>query len=149
MSSKAPPPTPKPYMRVLLMALSLIHVLMATGEAYGWTALRPVLYSCGYFDAFSEAERAIKMNVVSTLGISANAMSKLPLGFLLDRCGPRVTAVAGSVLFPDWVRADGLWGQAEPHADCVGGTSFWAPRGPSSRCRHSSSPTCSPRARPP
>ena len=99
MSSKAPPPTPKPYMRVLLMALSLIHVLLATGEAYGWTALRPVLYSCGYFDAFSEAERAIKMNLVSTLGISANAMSKLPLGFLLDRCGPRATSVAGSMLF--------------------------------------------------
>uniref|UniRef100_A0A061R1R6 Mfs transporter n=1 Tax=Tetraselmis sp. GSL018 TaxID=582737 RepID=A0A061R1R6_9CHLO len=95
----APPETPSPTWRVVLVTVALLHVLTATGEAYGWTALRPVLFSSGLFDRFSAYDQTTKMNLVSTLGISANAMCKLPLGFLLDRFGPRLTAVTGSVLF--------------------------------------------------
>jgi MFS family permease len=86
-------------MRVFMMTLALLHILLSSGEAYGWTALRPVLIRSGFFGAFNEAARTRKLNLVSTLGISANAMCKLPLGFILDRAGPRVTALLGSVFF--------------------------------------------------
>eukprot|EP00873_Tetraselmis_striata_P039294 jgi/Tetstr1/459558/TSEL_004923.t1 len=96
---RGPPPTPSPAMRVLMMGTAMLHILLSSGEAYGWTALRPVLLRQGYFDAFSPALRTRKLNLVSTLGISANAMVKLPLGFILDRAGPRVTALLGSLFF--------------------------------------------------
>lgn len=96
---RPPPPTPSPPMRVLLISVAMLHVLVATGEAYGWTALRPVLNNSGYFDIYPDFERTTKLTLVSTLGISANAMCKLPLGFLLDRCGPRFTSCVGSVFF--------------------------------------------------
>jgi len=94
-----PPATPSPTMRVVLMTVAMIHILLGTGEAYGWTALRPVLYNSGFFNTFSTKDQITKMNLVSTLGISANAMVKLPLGFILDHLGPRFTAVCGSVFF--------------------------------------------------
>lgn len=35
---------------------------------------------------------------MSTMGIAANALCKLPLGMILDKCGPRTTAVLGGVM---------------------------------------------------
>lgn len=98
-SKGGPPPTPSPRMRVLVMAVAMLHILLSSGEAYGWTALRPVLLREGYFDAASASGRTRRLTLVSTLGISANAMVKLPLGFILDSAGPRVTALLGSVFF--------------------------------------------------
>ena len=38
------------------------------------------------------------MSWISTLGIAANALCKMPLGFVLDHAGPRFTAVLGGVM---------------------------------------------------
>jgi len=73
-------------------------VLLASGEAYGWTALRPVLEKSGLFDAYDVPTRRALMNSVATMGIAGNALCKLPLGMLLDRFGPRVTSLTGSLL---------------------------------------------------
>lgn len=38
------------------------------------------------------------MNTVATMGIAGNALCKLPLGILLDKFGPRATAVTGAIM---------------------------------------------------
>jgi hypothetical protein len=38
------------------------------------------------------------LNLMSTMGIAANALCKLPLGMMLDKCGPRATAILGGVM---------------------------------------------------
>lgn len=73
-------------------------MLLASGEAYGWTALRPVLIDSGLFDGYPPEKRRELMNSVATMGIAGNALCKLPLGLILDRFGPRVTSVIGSFL---------------------------------------------------
>jgi len=84
--------------RYFLFTLACSHVLLASGEAYGWTALRPVLEKSGLFDSYDPATRHTLMNSVATMGIAGNALCKLPLGLVLDRFGPRVTSLIGSML---------------------------------------------------
>ena len=84
--------------RRLLFSLACMHVLLASGAAYGWTALRPVLIDGGLFDSFTPEVQAAKLNAVATVGIAANALCKLPLGICLDVLGPRCTALVGAVL---------------------------------------------------
>ena len=82
----------------MLFTLACTHVLLASGAAYGWTALRPVLMDSGVFDSFPPLEQAAMLNSVATMGIAANALCKLPLGIFLDSLGPRYTAMVGAVL---------------------------------------------------
>lgn len=86
-------PKPPSVRRQGLFALACAHVVLASGAAYGWTALRPVLLAAGFFKRSPGS-----YNTVATLGISANALCKLPLGVLLDAYGPRVTSCVGAVL---------------------------------------------------
>mmetsp|Transcript_5172 Transcript_5172/g.23285 ORF Transcript_5172/g.23285 Transcript_5172/m.23285 type:complete len:439 (-) Transcript_5172:2562-3878(-) len=84
--------------RAALFSLASLHVILCSGTAYGWTALRPVLLDAGLFAGASEISRARAMSWISTLGIAANALCKMPLGFILDHAGPRFTAVLGGVM---------------------------------------------------
>eukprot|EP00192_Tetraselmis_astigmatica_P002873 CAMPEP_0117669556 /NCGR_PEP_ID=MMETSP0804-20121206/12204_1 /TAXON_ID=1074897 /ORGANISM="Tetraselmis astigmatica, Strain CCMP880" /LENGTH=583 /DNA_ID=CAMNT_0005477639 /DNA_START=251 /DNA_END=2002 /DNA_ORIENTATION=+ len=84
--------------RGFLLFVAALQVLVASGEAYGWTALRPVLHDSGYFDSHQDLQQASKLNVVATAGIAANALCKLPLGCLLDQWGPRLTSALGSTM---------------------------------------------------
>eukprot|EP00960_Hanusia_phi_P055328 762941-Hanusia_phi.AAC.4 len=84
--------------RYFLFATACTHVLLASGEAYGWTALRPVLQDSGLFDAFDPDQQSTLMNTVATMGIAGNALCKLPLGMILDKCGPRFTSLVGCLL---------------------------------------------------
>mmetsp|Transcript_30208 Transcript_30208/g.77559 ORF Transcript_30208/g.77559 Transcript_30208/m.77559 type:complete len:538 (-) Transcript_30208:873-2486(-) len=97
-SAGSAPKTPSPMLRRLILVAASLHILLASGEAFGWTALRPMLYRTGFFDDYDEVEQASMLNVVSTLGIAANALCKLPLGIFLDRYGPRATSIVGSIL---------------------------------------------------
>ena len=78
--------------RAALFSLASLHVILCSGTAYGWTALRPVLLDAGLFAGATEISRAREMSWISTLGIAANALCKMPLGFILDHAGPRFTA---------------------------------------------------------
>ena len=40
--------------RYFLFLTACTHVLLASGEAYGWTALRPVLIDSGLFDGYQD-----------------------------------------------------------------------------------------------
>mmetsp|Transcript_11767 Transcript_11767/g.49445 ORF Transcript_11767/g.49445 Transcript_11767/m.49445 type:complete len:440 (-) Transcript_11767:760-2079(-) len=84
--------------RAALFSLASLHVALCSGTAYGWTALRPVLLDAGLFAGATEIGRARAMSWISTLGIAANALCKMPLGFVLDHAGPRSTAVLGGVM---------------------------------------------------
>lgn len=84
--------------RAALFSLASLHVILCSGTAYGWTALRPVLLDAGLFAGATEIGRARAMSWISTLGIAANALCKMPLGFVLDHAGPRFTAVLGGVM---------------------------------------------------
>jgi MFS family permease len=84
--------------RHFLFTMACSHVLLASGEAYGWTALRPVLIDSGFFDSFPPDQQSTMLTAVATMGIAANALCKLPLGIFLDSYGPRYTAVLGAVL---------------------------------------------------
>ena len=84
--------------RAALFALASVHVVLCSGSAYGWTALRPVLKHAAFFASSDPAEQSRRLNVMSTAGIAANALCKLPLGFVLDKGGPRVTAVIGGAM---------------------------------------------------
>ena len=59
--------------RAALFSLASLHVILCSGTAYGWTALRPVLLDAGLFAGASEISRARAMSWISTLGIAANA----------------------------------------------------------------------------
>jgi MFS family permease len=84
--------------RHFLFTLACSHVLLASGEAYGWTAIRPVLIDSGLFDSYPADQREAMLTAVATVGIAANALCKLPLGIFLDSFGPRFTAVLGAIL---------------------------------------------------
>ena len=84
--------------RHFLFSLACSHVLLASGEAYGWTALRPVLIDSGLFDSYPPDKQESMLTAVATLGIAANALCKLPLGIFLDSFGPRFTAVLGALM---------------------------------------------------
>lgn len=84
--------------RILLFVVACTHVLLASGECYGWTALRPVLLKTGLFASFDEETRNNLMNTLATMGIAANSLCKLPLGHVLDTAGPRSTATLGAAM---------------------------------------------------
>lgn len=84
--------------RYFLFLTACSHVLLASGEAYGWTALRPVLIKSGLFEGLDAETRNSLMTSIATFGIAGNALCKLPLGLILDRFGPRVTSLIGSLL---------------------------------------------------
>jgi hypothetical protein len=86
------------WKRHFLFTLACFHVLLASGAAYGWTALRPVLIDSGVFDSYPAEKQEALLNSVATMGIAANALCKLPLGIFLDGLGPRYTAIVGALL---------------------------------------------------
>uniref|UniRef100_A0A7S0XDU2 Major facilitator superfamily (MFS) profile domain-containing protein n=1 Tax=Mantoniella antarctica TaxID=81844 RepID=A0A7S0XDU2_9CHLO len=92
----SPPVTPA--RRTALFTLASLHVILCSGTAYGWTAIRPVLLNAGVFAASTEVDQARKLNLMSTMGIAANALCKLPLGMILDKCGPRATSILGGLM---------------------------------------------------
>lgn len=82
--------------RALLVALGILHVVLGSGEVYGWTALRPLLLQAGFFEA--ESDQSHQLAIVATLGITGNVLCKGPLFLSLDRYGPRANGVIGSLM---------------------------------------------------
>ena len=93
------PPTPllRRVPKAAVAALAALHVIVGAGSVYGWTALEPVLLDDGYFTGHSDAYKTSRSMMVAILGISANALCKLPVSAVLDNCGPRFTSALGSL----------------------------------------------------
>lgn len=50
-----------PGRRRALFTLASLHVILCSGTAYGWTAIRPVLKNAGVFASSSELDQARKV----------------------------------------------------------------------------------------
>lgn len=51
-----------PARRAALFTLASVHVVLCSGTAYGWTAIRPVLKDAGVFASSTELQQARKVS---------------------------------------------------------------------------------------
>lgn len=84
--------------RLCIFSLACASIVLSSGIVYGWAMLRPLMQdpSEGYFVDSRTPEE--DFGFVSTVGIAANALCKLPLGILLDKYGPRMVSMLGGAL---------------------------------------------------
>jgi len=59
-----------PARRTALFTLASLHVILCSGTAYGWTAIRPVLLNAGVFAASTEVDQARKVRADSASAAS-------------------------------------------------------------------------------
>lgn len=95
--------------RVLQILSAVIYCLLSAGIVFGYAALKPVLIAEGvYSDRCTPAEieadvpvcyqQEMKLNLMFTIAAVATNMCAVIVGLILDRYGPRVAGLIGSVL---------------------------------------------------
>ncbi|KAI4165935.1 MAG: hypothetical protein LQ342_000366 [Letrouitia transgressa] len=87
---------------------AVIYCLFAAGIVFGYAALKPVLVQervyrkyCAAGKGFPEEtcyEQEIRLNLMFTVAAVSTNVCALPVGTILDKYGPRVSGVIGSVL---------------------------------------------------
>lgn len=91
----------------LLLAVGCAHITLSAGVVFGWAALEPLLINEGAFaTACAEPRddgglcpaRALRFNVMFTLGTFGNNVSTVAFGFVNDRYGPRTCNLIASSL---------------------------------------------------
>jgi hypothetical protein len=96
--------------RLLQIALAVIYCLLSAGIVFGYAALKPILVSEGvYRDRCTPEEelegvrvcyqQELRLNFMFTVAAVSTNVCALLVGTILDRWGPRVAGVIGSVLF--------------------------------------------------
>ncbi|KAI9815594.1 MAG: hypothetical protein M1832_005455 [Thelocarpon impressellum] len=96
--------------RVLQVLVAVVYCLLSAGIVFGYAALKPVLIREGvYRDRCSGAElergvrtcyeQELRLNLMFTVAAVVTNVCALLVGTILDRYGPRLTGVVGSVLF--------------------------------------------------
>ena len=91
------------------VVVAVIYCLFAAGIVFGYAALKPVLIKEGvYRDECSEEEifsvertcyeQEIRLNLMFTTAAVGTNICALPVGTVLDRYGPRVSGIVGSIL---------------------------------------------------
>ncbi|MCJ1259550.1 hypothetical protein MMC24_007388 [Lignoscripta atroalba] len=95
--------------RKVQVTTAVIYCLFAAGIVFGYAALKPVLVKEGvYRDQCTQEEldqgegtcyeQEIRLNFMFTTAAVATNVCALPVGTVLDRYGPRVSGLVGSVL---------------------------------------------------
>ncbi|KAL8686191.1 MAG: hypothetical protein Q9218_007282 [Villophora microphyllina] len=94
--------------RLVQVATAVIYCLFAAGIVFGYAALKPVLLdegvykeNCPKFRTSADEpcyEQEIRLNLMFTTAAVATNVCALPVGALLDRYGPRVCGLIGSIL---------------------------------------------------
>lgn len=100
-----------PIKRIIQVACAVVWCLFAAGPIFGFAALKPVLVAEG---VYSEAcqhnngfgtlgsgpckEQDLKLNFMFNLGAILTNVDALLVGFILDRYGPRICGLIGSVI---------------------------------------------------
>ncbi|KAK3173810.1 hypothetical protein OEA41_007142 [Lepraria neglecta] len=96
--------------RILQVALAVVYCLFAAGVVFGYAAIKPVLVKEGvYRDYCSEEaemgdpektcyEQEIRLNLMFTIAAVATNCVALPVGTILDKYGPRISGIIGSIL---------------------------------------------------
>lgn len=99
--------------RILQVLTAVIYCLFAAGVVFGYAAIKPVLVREGVYSEFCREvheevhndagsgtcfEQEIRLNFMFTTAAVATNVCALPVGAVLDRYGPRVCGVIGSML---------------------------------------------------
>lgn len=90
------------------MCCAVIYCLFAAGIVFGYAAIKPVLIDEGVFkDLCTEEElkkgispcygQELRLNFMFTLSAVSTNVAALPVGTILDRYGPRVCSLMGSL----------------------------------------------------
>ena len=89
--------------------IAIIYCLFGAGIVFGYAAIKPVLIDEGVFDNLCTDEeietgtspcyrQEIRMNLMFTVAAVSTNVAALPIGTILDRYGPRVCGIIGSIL---------------------------------------------------
>lgn len=95
--------------RCVQVGLAIIYCLFAAGIVFGYAAIKPVLIDEGvYHNLCTEEElkagtnpcygQEIRLNLMFTIAAVSTNVAALPIGTILDKYGPRVCGIIGSVL---------------------------------------------------
>ncbi|KAL2129070.1 hypothetical protein VTI74DRAFT_8274 [Chaetomium olivicolor] len=95
------------WKRLLQVTASVIYCFFAAGIVFGFAAIKPVLkaegayrHICGVPDGLNDEEDTcveMHLNLVFTIAAVATNVAALPVGAILDHCGPRVCGLVGSL----------------------------------------------------
>lgn len=108
--------------RQLQVVIAVIYCLFAAGVVFGYAAIKSVLIDEGVFrDQCSKEElhngvtpcygQEIRLNLMFTIAAVSTNVAALPIGTILDRYGPRVCGVIGSILLAAGALMFGFAGQ--------------------------------------
>lgn len=97
--------------RIFQVAIAVIYCLFAAGVVFGYAAIKPVLIQEGVYSQFCKRdeligielgttcyEQEIRLNFMFTTAAVATNVCALPVGTVLDRYGPRISGIIGSIL---------------------------------------------------
>ena len=95
--------------RVAQVGVAVTYCLFSAGIVFGFAALKPVLVEEGVYSEVCGdkrddsktgkcSEQELKLNLMFTIAAVATNVCALPVGTTLDRYGPRVCGIIGSVL---------------------------------------------------
>ncbi|KAL9019253.1 MAG: hypothetical protein Q9185_003427 [Variospora sp. 1 TL-2023] len=94
--------------RLVQVATAVVYCLFAAGIVFGYAALKPVLLAERVYREYCPKvrtsaaetcyEQEIRLNLMFTTAAVATNVCALPVGTVLDRYGPRVCGVIGSIL---------------------------------------------------
>ncbi|KAK5093684.1 hypothetical protein LTR70_005683 [Exophiala xenobiotica] len=95
--------------RVLQVGIAIVYCLFAAGIVFGYAAIKPVLIDEGVYKNYCTREelregttpcygQEIRLNLMFTIAAVSTNVAALPIGTILDRFGPRVCGIIGSLL---------------------------------------------------
>ena len=98
--------------RALQVAVAVLYCLCSAGVVFGYAAIKPVLVQEGVYSQYCDETysvsdsdelgtcygQEIRLNLMFTTAAVATNVCALPVGALLDRYGPRVSGLVGSLL---------------------------------------------------
>ncbi|EHY57248.1 Protein FMP42 [Exophiala dermatitidis] len=94
--------------RIVQVVIAIIYCLFAAGVVFGYAAIKPVLIDEGVFINLCTPEEVekhvspcfqqeIRLNFMFTVAAVSTNVAALPIGTILDRYGPRVCGIIGSI----------------------------------------------------
>ncbi|KAL9102350.1 MAG: hypothetical protein Q9163_002500 [Psora crenata] len=100
--------------RVLQVSVAVTYCLFSAGVVFGYAALKPILIKEGAYRGFCYEEKGIvegnrgesgtcyeqetRLNLMFTTAAVVTNVCALPVGALLDKYGPRISGIIGSML---------------------------------------------------
>ncbi|KAI2359897.1 hypothetical protein LOY91_006784, partial [Ophidiomyces ophidiicola] len=91
------------------ICVATLYCLLAAGIIFGYAALKPLLIKEGIYREYCTSdelqrkvdvcfEQEIRLNFMFTVAVVATNICALPVGSILDICGPRATGSIGSII---------------------------------------------------